>query len=108
MERVTPRPSPALRCAYCHGPAEDAAACPSCGTLVHAGCSVEVGVCPTLGCGRGLSAAQRPKRSWVRQLVIDGAVALAVYLVLVSVGALTRPRVDWGDRARQHASRGER
>ncbi|MCO5165256.1 MAG: hypothetical protein M9894_02655 [Planctomycetes bacterium] len=46
-----PRPSPALRCAYCHDPADGATACPTCGTLTHPACREEAGgACPTLGC----------------------------------------------------------
>lgn len=107
MDRVVPRPSPELRCAYCHGPADGAEACASCGTWVHPGCRSEVGTCPTLGCAHGLSLAPTAKRSWRRQVANDVAVALVVYLVVVCVAALTRPRVDWGDRGR-HARRGER
>lgn len=106
MDRIVPRPSPELRCAYCHGPAlvEDAEACAGCGTLVHPGCRVEVGTCPTLGCARSLRLGPTAKRSWIRQVASDVAVALVVYLVVVCVAALTRPRVDWG--ARPHADRG--
>ncbi|MCO5172394.1 MAG: hypothetical protein M9894_39355, partial [Planctomycetes bacterium] len=45
-----------LRCAYCHGPLEASAACPGCGTRLHADCWAQAGGCPTLGCGRPAAA----------------------------------------------------
>jgi hypothetical protein len=50
MELVSARPSPDLRCAYCHGAAEGAVACSGCGTFLHPACRAEVGSCVTLGC----------------------------------------------------------
>jgi hypothetical protein len=54
------RASSELRCAYCHAGGE-LVPCVSCNTLLHAGCWVELGRCPVLGC-RGAG----PKRAATR------------------------------------------
>ena len=50
VDRINARPSPELRCAYCHGSADGAVSCASCGTLTHPGCREEAGRCITIGC----------------------------------------------------------
>ncbi|MCO5167627.1 MAG: hypothetical protein M9894_14865 [Planctomycetes bacterium] len=58
-----PQPSPDLRCAYCHAPADGAAACPGCGTLVHDACRIEArGACPTIGCASAVVVDVKPDR----------------------------------------------
>jgi hypothetical protein len=45
---------PGQTCPLCfveHKPTSEAAQCPACRTLVHLQCVVEMGRCPTLGCG---------------------------------------------------------
>jgi hypothetical protein len=45
-----PRPSPELRCSYCHGSAVGVDACAGCGTLTHPECRADAGRCVTIGC----------------------------------------------------------
>ncbi|MGE0711051.1 MAG: hypothetical protein AB7N76_28600 [Planctomycetota bacterium] len=52
MIALRERPSPALRCAYCHDDLaeEPGQGCARCGTRLHLECWEEVGLCLTLGC----------------------------------------------------------
>jgi hypothetical protein len=43
-------PSPGLRCAVCHGPADHATQCAGCGTWTHPDCVSMTRRCPTIGC----------------------------------------------------------
>ncbi|MBX3470777.1 MAG: hypothetical protein KF878_28245 [Planctomycetes bacterium] len=77
-----PRPSPALRCAYCHGAATGAAPCAGCGTLIHDGCRVESGGCPTLGCAGAVVRARESSTAAPRDLFSrPGAVRVAGWLL---------------------------
>jgi len=63
-----------VRCAYCHGPAEETTRpCPKCQTLLHEDCWRLAGSCPTLGCGQG--PARAPSR-WA--VVLTAALLLSV------------------------------
>ncbi|MBX3466048.1 MAG: hypothetical protein KF878_03990 [Planctomycetes bacterium] len=101
MVRLDARRTSPLRCAYCHGPAEGAAPCPGCGTLLHPGCRDEVRGCPTLGCAapprRAEGAHRRPLRG-LRAAATLGAAAVAFHWC---AGELTRGDVPaWTFAAR--------
>ncbi|MCO5168274.1 MAG: hypothetical protein M9894_18185 [Planctomycetes bacterium] len=88
--RVEPRATSPLRCAFCHGPAERAAPCPGCGTLLHPGCRAEVRGCPTLGCGAPPPRADAEDRRTLRGLRAAAALGAAAVAFAWCAGELTR------------------
>lgn len=82
--RVTPRAlPPTLRCAYCHGPAEEPLErCETCGTLVHGECAAALGRCATLGCSpRAASKPAAEPITLLTYLLLWFALSVAVSLL---------------------------
>ena len=59
--RLHERGAETRRCAWCHDALAAPSPCPDCGTALHAGCWLEAGTCPTLGC------SHRPARRALRE-----------------------------------------
>lgn len=77
------------RCAVCRDGPNGLVRCHGCDTVIHASCLIDVGGCPTLGCGEKDPLAKAPREtegSSVVQVVGDGNV--------VSVGGWSKANAD--------------
>ncbi len=91
--RVTPRESPDLRCAVCHGElAKGGLVCDACGSELHEDCFHELGKCPTLGCERVVNK-RRPSEHWLMVAVLFNALCVSISACVLLAACVEQPVV---------------
>jgi hypothetical protein len=98
LVKLVPRPSPNLRCAFCHleAPSDDLLACPRCHTQLHPSCRELLAACLTVGCERPVVRPQLrvrlPRRRRLAWLTTGRAAVALMLLTAGLAGVLTASR----------------